>query len=136
MLEKAGRKKIFVDHGVSGAIKSRPELDRLLDQLPEGDVVVTKIDRLGRDLRQMLDQEELIHERNADIISLAEPEINTTAAAGKLMFSVFAIVAQFERDRLAGRTRGGLVRAKTNGTRSGRPKRLDDNQVKSIRSLR
>ena len=110
VVEKAGCKKIFVDHSVSGAIKSRPELDRLLDQLPEHDVVVTKIDRLGRDLRQMFDLVELIHERNADIISLAEPEINTTSAAGKLMFSVFSIVAQFERDRLVERTCEGLAR--------------------------
>ena len=136
-LEEAGCEKVFTDHGVSGTVRHRPELDRLLDQLREGDVVVvTKIDRLGRDLQQMLDLVELIHERKADIISLAEPEINTTAATGKMVFSIFAIVAQFERDRLAERTREGLARAKANGTRLGRPKRLDDKQIKNIRSLR
>ena len=136
-LELAGCERIFVDHGVSGSVKSRPELDRLLDRLRKGDVVVvTKIDRLGGDLHQMLDLVALIHDRNADIISIAEPEINTTAAAGKLVLSVFAIVAQFERDRIVARTREGLARAKANGTRLGRPKRLDDKQIKSVRSLR
>ena len=136
-LEEAGCGKIFVDQGISGAAKRRPELDRLLDQLREGDVVVvTKIDRLGRDLHQMLQLVKLIHEHGADIISIAEPEIDSTAAAGKLVFSVFAIVAQFERDRIAERTREGLARAKANGTHLGRPRRLDDKQIKSVRSLR
>ena len=136
-LEEAGCEKIFIDHGVSGTVRSRPELDRLLDNLRNGDVaVVTKIDRLGRNLHQMLDIVALINERHADFISLAEPEINTTSAAGKLVFSVFAIVAQFERDRLGERTREGLARAKANGTRLGRPKRLDEKQIKNVRSLR
>ena len=84
----------------------------------------------------MLDLVALIHDRGADIISIAEPEVNTTATAGKLVFSVFAIVAQFEQDRIVQRTREGLARAKANGTRLGRPKRLDEKQIKSVRLLR
>ena len=136
-LDAVGCEKIFVDRGVSGAAKHRPELDRLLDQLRLGDVVVvTKIDRLGRDLHQMLDLVASIHACEADIVSLAEPEIDTTSAAGKLVFAVFAVVAQFERDRLSERTREGLERAKANGTRLGRPKRLDEIEMTDLRSLR
>ena len=134
-LEETGCKKIFVDHDGSGTAKNQPELDRLLDQLREGDiVVVTKIDRLGRDVHRMLDLVELIREYSADIISIAEPEINTTADAGKLVFSVFAIVAQFERDRIVERTREGLARAKSNGYALGSTKttRRQTNQERSI----
>ena len=136
-LRAAECEKIFIDHGVSGTVRRRPALDRMLDHLREGDtVVVTKIDRFGRDLHQMLGLVELINERNADIISLAEPEVNTTAAAGKLVFAIFAIVAQFERDRLAERTREGLARTKANGTKLGRPKRLTGRKLQSLLEMR
>ena len=127
----------FVDRGISGGARHRPDLERLLDQLRQGDVVVvTKIDRLGRDLHHMLDIAATINERNADIISLAEPEINTTSAAGKLVFAVVAIVAQFERDRLAERTREGLTRAKENVTCLGRPNRLNQREIQNLQDMR
>ena len=125
---------MLVDRGVSGALKNRPELDRLLDQLPPGDVVViTKIDRLSRDLHQILDPAATIQEQGADIVSLAEREIATTTAAGKLVFAVFAIIAQFERDRLRERTKEGLARAKANGSRLGRPRALSDSAYGKLR---
>ncbi len=136
-LRDAGCEKILVDRGVSGALKSRPQLDRLLDQLrPEDVVVVTKIDRLSRNLRQMLDLVEVIHERGADLVSLAEREIDTTTAAGKLVFALFAVVAQFERDRLRERTKEGLERAKANGSRLGRPRGLSDSNYSKLRKMR
>ena len=71
-LREVGCEKIFVDHGVSGAAKNRPELKRLLDQpRPDDVLVVTKIDRRGRDLRQMLDLVIRINASKADIVSLA-----------------------------------------------------------------
>ena len=136
-LHEAGCEKIFVDHGVSGATKSRPELDKLLDQLRAGDVVyVTKIDRLSRSLQQMLEVVRAIEERGAGIVSLAESTIDTRSAAGKLVFGVFSVVAEFERDRIRERTKDGLVRAKTNGTRLGRPPALPQNQIRDLRTLR
>ena len=136
-LRDAGCEKILVDRGVSGALKSRPELDRLLDQLrPEDVVVITKIDRLSRDLHQMLDLVATIHAQGADIVSLAEQEIDTTSAAGKLVFAIFAVVAQFERDRLRERTKEGLARAKANGSRLGRPRALSDSDYSKLRKRR
>ena len=118
-------------------MKNRPELDRLMDQLRPGDIiVVTKIDRLGRDLHQMLDLVAAIDACKADIVSLAEAEIDTTSAAGKLVFAVFAVAAQFERDRIRERTKEGLARAKAKYTRLGRPKTLTDKDVRNLRSMR
>lgn len=136
-LREAGCEKIFVDHGVSGATRSRPELDRLLDQLRPGDVVyVTKIDRLSRSLQQMLEVVGEIEDRGAGIVSLAESAIDTTSAAGKLVFGVFSVVAEFERDRIRERTNEGLARAKANGTRLGRPIRLSEREIQNLRDLR
>ena len=86
-LDAAGCDKIFIDHKVSGAVKHRPQLSRFLDNLRPGDVVVTKIGRLGRDLQQMLELVASINACDADIVSLAEPEIDTTSAEGKLVFA-------------------------------------------------
>lgn len=136
-LNEAGCERVFVDHGVSGATKHRPELDRLLDQLRPGDVIyVTKIDRLSRSLPQMLEIVAGIEERGAGIVSLAESAIDTRSAAGKLVFGVFAVVAEFERDRIRERTNEGLSRAKANGARLGRPARLNERAIKNLRDLR
>ena len=107
-------------------MKNRPELDRLMDQLRPGDIiVVTKIDRLGRDLHQMLDLVASINACKAEIVSLAEAEIDTTSTAGKLVFAVFAVAAQFERDRIRERTKEGLASAKAKDTRLGRVKKTN-----------
>ena len=112
-LQDAGCDRVFVDHGISGAAADRPELERLLDQLREGDVVVvTKLDRLGRSLPQVFDLVETIEQRGAGLRSLAESDIDTTTAAGKLVFRLFAVVAEFERDRLRERTMEGIARAR------------------------
>lgn len=136
-LKQAGCERIFVDHGVSGATKIRPELDRLLDQLrPRDVVVVTKLDRLGRDLGHMLQIVETIGEAAAGLRSLAESDIDTTSAAGKLVFRIFSVVAEFERDRLRERTKEGMSRAKANGVKIGRKPRLTDTAIEHLRSLR
>ena len=129
--------RVFVDHGVSGTVANRPELERLLDQLREDDVVVvTKLDRLGRSLPQVFDIVESIEERGAGLRSLAESDIDTTSAAGKLVFRVFAVVAEFERDRLRERTLEGIARARAEGTHLGRPQSLDDHSIAHLRTLR
>lgn len=136
-LRDAGCERVFIDHGVSGAAKSRPELDRLLDQLRPGDVVyVTKIDRLGRSLPLLFDIVATIEKRGAGIVSLAESVIDTTSAAGKAIFGVFSVFAEFERERLRERTNEGLNRAKANGTRLGRPVRLKELDIQNLRDLR
>ena len=136
-LKNAGCDRVFVDHGVSGASEKRPELERLLDQVREGDVVVvTKLDRLGRFLPQVFDIVETIEHRGAGLRSIAESEIDTTSAAGKLVFRVFAVVAEFERDRIRERIMEGIDRARADGTHLGRPHSLDEHGIEHLRAAR
>ena len=110
-LTAAGAERIFADK-ISGVSLRRPELNRLLDQLREGDViVVTKYDCLARSLRDLLEIVEAIRAHGAGFRSLAE-EIDTTTPAGRLIFHVFASIAHFERRRIAERTREGLAAAR------------------------
>lgn len=104
-LSAAGAEKVFADK-ISGSRRTRPELDRMLEQLRDGDVVtVAKYDRLARSLKDLLEIVEVIRERGAGFRSLAE-DIDTTTPAGRLVFHVFASIAQFERERISERTRG------------------------------
>lgn len=106
-LRASGAARIFANR-ISGTRRSRPELDRMLDRLREGDiVVVTKYDRFARSLRDLLEIVEAIGQRGAGFKSLAE-DIDTTTPAGRLVFHVFASIAQFERERISERTREGL----------------------------
>jgi len=134
-LEAAGAERIFSDK-VSGAKRDRPELDAMLDQLRSGDVVVVaKYDRLARSLRDLLDLVEAIKDRGAGFRSLAE-DIDTTTPAGRLVFHVFASIAQFERERIAERTKEGLQAAKARGRVGGRPPALTADQKAEVRRMR
>lgn len=118
-LAEAGTERIFSDR-ISGSRRNRPELDRLLDQLRGGDVVVvTKYDRLARSLRDLLDIVAAIQSCGAGFRSLAE-DIDTTTPAGRLAFHVFASIAQFERERISERTlrRAGSGQAAGQGGRA------------------
>ena len=122
-LTSAGAGKLFADK-ISGSKCERPELDRMLDQLRDGDVVtVTKYDRLARSLKDLLEIVETIGDRGADFRSLAE-DIDTTTPAGRLVFHVFASIAQFERERISERTRECLASARRRGRIGGRPPAL------------
>lgn len=134
-LNAVGAERIYSDK-VSGSKRERPELDRLLDHLrPDDVVVVTKYDRLARSLRDLLDLVEAIEERGAGFRSLAE-DIDTTTPAGRLVFHVFASIAQFERERIAERTREGLKAAKLRGRVGGRPSALNTDQKDEVRRMR
>ena len=134
-LKGAGAARIFSDR-ISGALRKRPELDRLLDQVRDGDViVVTKYDRLARSLRDLLDIVEAIKERGAGFRSLAE-DIDTTTPAGRLVFHVFASIAQFERERISERTKEGLEAARKRGRVGGRPPALSAAQREEVRRMR
>lgn len=134
-LAAAGAARIFADR-ISGTARQRPELDRLLDQLRPGDVVVvTKYDRLARSLRDLLAIVDDIQARGAGFRSLAE-EIDTTTPAGRLIFHVFASIAQFERERIAERTREGLAAARRRGRIGGRPPALSPAQKAEVRRMR
>jgi len=134
-LTSAGAGKLFADK-ISGSKRERPELDRMLDQLRDGDVVtVTKYDRLARSLKDLLEIVETIDERGAGFRSLAE-DIDTTTPAGRLVFHVFASIAQFERERISERTREGLEAARKRGRIGGRPPALSAAQKNEVRRMR
>ena len=134
-LKAAGAERVFADK-ISGVRRDRPELGALLDQLRPGDVVVVaKYDRLARSLRDLLDLVETIKDRGAGFRSLAE-DIDTTTPAGRLVFHVFASIAQFERERIAERTKEGLQAAKARGRIGGRPPALTADQKAEVRRMR
>jgi DNA invertase Pin-like site-specific DNA recombinase len=119
-LEAAGAFRVFEDV-VSGKTFERPGLAALLDHIRPGDTLaVVRLDRLGRSLRELLDVVETLQERGVALLSLEE-QIDTSSAAGELVFHVFGAIAQFERRLIAERTRDGLAAARARGSRPGRP---------------
>jgi DNA invertase Pin-like site-specific DNA recombinase len=131
-LQKAGCRKIFQEK-VSGATRARPELQRMLEHLREGDVIVIlKLDRLARSTRHLLETMETIQEGGARFQSLSEPWADTTTHAGKMIMTVFAGIAEFERDLIRERTTAGRKAAMQRGVRFGRPPKLNADQRKLI----
>ncbi len=134
-LTAAGAEKIFKDK-LTGKTKNRVQLERMLELLREGDVVVvTKYDRLARSLRDLIDLVETIRERNAGFRSLGE-DIDTTTPAGRLIFHVFGSIAEFERERIVERTKEGLAAARKRGRVGGRPPALSLEAKAQVRKLR
>lgn len=106
---------------VSGAKAERPELRRMIDQLREGDlIVIWKLDRLGRSLRDLVNLVTEIQDKGAGLKSLND-SIDTTTPHGKLTFHLFAALAEFERDIIRERTMAGLAAARARGRKGGRP---------------
>ncbi|WP_372921375.1 recombinase family protein [Roseovarius sp.] len=134
-LAAAGAERIFADT-ITGTFRARPELDRLLKELRNGDVVVvTKYDRLARSLKDLLEIVDQIQARGAGFRSLAE-DIDTTTPAGRLIFHVFASIAQFERERIVERTKEGLAAARRRGRVGGRPPALSLAQKAEVKRMR
>lgn len=121
-LHAAGCERLY-EEKVSGAQRARPELDRLLDQLRAGDVVVvSRLDRLARSTRDLLEIAERIRADGAGLRSLHEPWADTTSPGGRMVLTVFAGIAEFERDLIHERTRAGRAAARARGVRFGRPR--------------
>lgn len=133
-LEAAGCYRVFVDTA-SGSLAQRPQLENLLDQLRPGDtLVVWKLDRLGRSIRHLIDQLQDLAARGIGFRSIQET-IDTTSPGGRLVFHVFAALAEFERDLIRERTNAGLAAARARGRTGGRPSRLSADQVDTARQL-
>ena len=133
-LTAAGCYRIFTDTA-SGALQSRPELDKLLDQLRPGDtLVVWRLDRLGRSIRHLIDQLSELQDRGIEFRSLHE-NIDTSSPGGRLVFHIFASLAEFERDLIRERTNAGLAAARARGRTGGRPPRLTPDQVTTAKKL-
>ena len=120
-LKEAGCEKIFFEK-VTGTKRNRPELNKMLEFLREGDtVIVTDLTRLSRSTKDLIEIAELIGEKGANLKSLKESWLDTTTAHGKLMFTIFSGLAQFERDLISERTKEGLNVAKKRGRHPGLP---------------
>ncbi len=133
-LKRAKCTRVY-EEKASGAKSDRPELMKLLDHARKGDVVVVwKLDRLARSLRQLIDTTAMLNERGVEFHSLTE-NINTTTPSGKLTFHIFAALAEFERDILRQRVNAGLAAARRRGRVGGRPKALDDADLTKARAL-
>lgn len=134
-LQAAGSAKIFEDT-LSGAREDRPGLDAVLDYLRPGDtLVVWKLDRLGRSLPHLIETVRALEARGIGFKSLRE-NIDTTTSGGKLVFHLFAALAEFERDIIRERTAAGLVAARARGRKGGRPKVMDAKKVAMANALR
>lgn len=128
-LKGAGCQRVF-EEKASGAKRDRAELARMLDQIREDDVlIVTRLDRLARSTRDLLDIAEKLKEAEAGLRSLAEPWADTTSPAGRMVLTVFAGIAEFERELIHQRTSSGRTAAKARGVRFGRPPKLTPDQV-------
>lgn len=134
-LHAAGCTRIFAEK-ITGTHSKRPELARMLDHLRPGDVVtVTRLDRLARNTRDLLDIAEQLQAHGAGLRSLAEPWADTTSPAGRMVLTVFAGIAEFERSLIVERTRNGREAAKKRGVRFGRRPTLTPAQIDHARRL-
>ncbi len=124
-LKKFGCKKIFSEV-VTGAKADRTELNKMLEQARPGDVIVIwKLDRLGRSLKHLVELVGELIEKEVGLKSLHDP-IDTSTSQGRLIFNIFASLAEFEREVISERTKAGLTAARARGRIGGRPKGLSD----------
>ena len=120
-LKKAGCDKIH-EEIASGAKTSRPVLEEIMRNLREGDtLIIWKLDRLGRNLAHLIHLTTKLIEKKVGLISLNDP-IDTSTAQGRMVFGIFASLAEFERELIRERTQAGLKSARVRGRKGGRPK--------------
>ena len=124
-LKKAGCQIVYCEVA-RGAQENRPEWDKLFSELESGDtLVIWKLDRMGRSLQHLTKIVNELIKRNVDVVSLNDP-VDTTTAQGKLMFNMFASLAEFEKDLIRERTMAGLESARARGRQGGRPKGMSE----------
>ena len=132
-LNQAGAIRVFVD--VASSARSRPQLEAAIDYLRPGDVLtVWRLDRLGRSVRDLIDQVRTIEERGAGFRSLTEA-IDSTTPGGRVMFHIFGALAEFERNLIRERTQAGLSAARARGRKGGRKRKMTDSKIESARKL-
>ena len=134
-LQAAGCEQLFTDTA-SGAKAERPGLAAALQACRKGDtLVVWKLDRLGRSLPHLVETVRGLIARGVGFKSLQE-NIDTTTSGGKLIFHIFASLAEFERDIIRERTQAGLSAARARGRKGGRPKGVDEKKRKAALALK
>jgi len=133
-LAKEGCEKIFQEKA-SGAQRDRPELKAALGYMRKGDtLVVWKIDRLARSMKQLIETIESFQERGIGLKSLQDP-IDTSSPSGKLVFHIFAALAEFERGVIRERTTAGLQAARERGRVGGRPPALSAKDLQAAKAM-
>ncbi len=133
-LEQAGCERIYIETA-SGAQRDRPTLDEALEYMREGDVlVVHRLDRLARSLRQLLETVEDLDGRGIGVRSLTE-SIDTSTSGGRLVMQVFGALAEFERSLIRERTTAGLDYARSQGRVGGRPRAMSEADCEQARTL-
>lgn len=126
----------FADEGISGKTHAtqRPQFVSLLDKIRNGEtLIVTKLDRLGRDAEDVLRTVRMLSERSIEVVVLQLGKLDLASSAGKLMLTMLAAVATMERDLLVERTQSGLARAKAEGKVLGRPPKTTVEQRNEMR---
>jgi len=120
---------------VSGVATKRPELEHLKKALRPGDtLVVWKLDRLGRSVKELIALTEWLRERDIELVSIKD-NIDTTTAVGKMVFHMLAAFAQFERDIISERTKAGLAAARARGHRGGRKPKITPNMLRAMEAM-
>jgi len=133
-LKNAGAHKIFIEK-ITGTKASRPELDKLREQMRQGDtLVITRLDRLGRSTRDLLSISSELEEKGVEL-EVIEQNINTKTPEGKLFFTMIAAMAEFEHSMMVARTKDGLAAARARGRLGGRKPKLSEAQKKQVRKL-
>jgi len=133
-LEKAGCEQIFQEK-FTGKLRERPELSQCLRTLRKGDIlVVWKLDRLARSLKDLVEIVQELHNREIGFKSLTE-SIDTTSSGGRLVFHIFGALAEFEHDLIRERTIAGLQAARARGRKGGRKPAMSDADVKKAAAM-
>jgi len=134
-LQKAAVDRIFTDRA-SGSLADRPGLTSALECARQGDsLIVWRLDRLGRSLRHLIDVVHDLEQRGVALVSLTE-QIDTSTPGGRLVFHVFASLAQFEKELIRERTMAGLAAARARGRVGGRPTVWTQDKLRTARSMR
>jgi DNA invertase Pin-like site-specific DNA recombinase len=134
-LKAAGCARVFTDK-LSGQSRKRPGLDDALAALaPDNQLVVWRLDRLGRNFRDLVDIADELRERGSHLISLSEG-IDTSSSVGEIIFRLMSVFSDFERNLIVERTRAGLAAAKSRGVRLGRQSPVTADQMREARRLK
>ena len=134
-LKNAGCKTVFKDDGLSGATTKRPALLRCLKKVEHGDtLIVLKLDRLGRSLRDLIAMLDDLKQRGVKFRSLTEA-IDTETPTGRAMWQMIGVLAELERSLITERTRAGITAARKRGVRFGRKPKLDAEQLEHAREM-
>ena len=134
-LQSAGCELIF-EEKISGKSKERPQLEKMIHKLRKGDVVVVwKLDRLGRSLRDLIDLVSGFKDQDVEFVSIQD-SINTATATGRFTFNIFASLAEFEREIISERTKAGLTAARSRGRAGGRPKGLSKASMSKAKAVK